>query len=383
MLIKNAVMIDATGVTRNKAGVGVYAKNLLDQLVGDRNDLHLVILVQDDDPDLEYGGYSNVTMIRVPARFFRKLPLRFLLEQFGIPLLLLKYRVPLLHSLHYSFPLLRFRTKQVVTLHDMTFFDFPEMHERFKVVYFRFFIRAAVHLADYLIFVSHSARRDCVARLGPPRGSSTVIYHGKGLVYRPDLDPVMIESVRNSYSLPKDFILYIGTIEPRKNLSRLVSAFADSIAANHPDVKLVIAGMKGWMYQELFDKVEKLGLRDRVIFPGFIREEDKPYLLAGARVFVYPSLYEGFGLPVLEALACSIPTVTSDVSSIPEVAGDAALLVDPTSEEQIANALERLLTDPELRDNLRRASVVQAAKFSWEQTAVSTAAIYKQLLLPI
>src|SRR5271170_4845920 len=159
------VMIDTTGITKNKAGVGVYAKSLIDNIVNCDANLQLFILAQDDDPDLDYGGRSNVKMMWVPAKLFRLLPLRFLLEQFGIPILLLKYRIGVLHSLHYSFPLIRFGVRQVVTLHDMTFFNMPQMHVPFKVFYFRSFIRAAVRFSDALIFVSESARRDCVARL--------------------------------------------------------------------------------------------------------------------------------------------------------------------------------------------------------------------------
>ncbi len=318
-------------------------------------------------------------MLWVPAKLFRKLPLRFLLEQLGLPLLLLRHRIKVIHSLHYSFPLVRFGTKQVVTLHDMTFFDMPEMHVALKVFYFRFFIRAAVRFANAIIFVSRSAQQDCKLRLGPSRGLSSVIHHGKSAAFRPDLDPVSIQRVRDKYGLPSEFVLYLGTIEPRKNLTRLVAAFASG-AKDHPSLALVIAGKKGWMYDRLFESVSTLGLESRVIFPGFIDERDKPFLLGGAYVFVYPSLYEGFGLPVLEALACGIPTVTSNTSSIPDVAGDAALLVDPTSEESLTNAIERLISDSALRETLRAASTIQAAKFTWKRTADSTAETYHTLI---
>lgn len=374
------VLIDATGITRKKAGVGIYARNLIDQITRVDSGPHFFLLVQDDDPELDFGGRSNVTMIRVPARLFRKLPLRFLLEQLFVPLLLLKNKIDLVHSLHYSFPLVRFGTKQVVTLHDMTFFSMPEVHEFVKIKYFRFFTRMAVRFADRIIFVSQSTRQDCITRLGPLRGSSSVIHLGKSEAFHPGLDPVEVQRVRDKYSLLQNFVLYVGTIEPRKNLVALVSAFA-SISNQHPGLILVIAGMKGWMYDGLLESIDRLNLQSRVIFTGFIPEEEKPFLIAGAQVFAYPSLYEGFGIPVLEALACGVPTLTSNVSSLPEVAGQAALLVDPRSVEEISLALQRLLSDEALRERLRTESQLQAAKFSWAKAAAETLRAYKDVSL--
>jgi len=369
------VLIDATGIRKNKAGVGVYAKGLIDNMVDRDTKLEFFILAQNDDPALDYSDRHNVTMLWVPAKLFRILPLRFLLEQFGIPILLLKYQIDVIHSLHYSFPLVHFGAKQVVTLHDMTFFAMPQMHVPFKVFYFRSFIKSAVRFADALIFVSESARRDCVARLGPPRGLTAVIYHGKSAAFRPDIDPLAIQGVATKYGLSPHFLLYVGTIEPRKNLNRLVAAFG-SLVQRHPDLTLVIAGMKGWMYDQLFEEISRLNLESRIIFTGFIPEEDKPYLIAAAKVFVYPSLYEGFGLPALEAIACGTPTVTSNTSSLPEVVGEAALLIDPNDEAAIATAIERLLSDEPLRERLRQASINQAAKFNWQTTARLTAETY-------
>jgi glycosyltransferase involved in cell wall biosynthesis len=373
------VLIDCTGVARTKAGVGVYAKNLINELTRLPSGPAYFLLVQDDDPELDFSGLLNVTMIRVPARLFRKLPLRFLLEQIVLPFLLARHRIDVLHSLHYSFPLVRLGTFQVVTLHDMTFFNMPEAHLRIKVAYFRFFIRADVRLADKVIFVSKSTMNDCVARLGQLKGTGTVIYHGKSDAYRPELPEAEVQRTRRKYALDSDFILFIGTIEPRKNLIRLVSAFA-SICDRHPGLLLAIAGMHGWMHDDLMATVQHLNLEERVVFTGFIPEAEKPYLISAAKVFAYPSLYEGFGIPVLEALACGTPTVTSNVSSLPEVAGNAALTVDPYNVTDLAEALEKLLSDDSLRDRLARESLLQAAKFTWTKTAAMTLEVYKDAL---
>jgi glycosyltransferase involved in cell wall biosynthesis len=375
------VLIDCTSITRNKAGVGVYAKNLVEELTRLAHGLQYFVLVQDDDPDLDFSGRPDVTMIRVRAGIFRKLPLRFLLEQLLLPCLLVIHRIDVLHSLHYSFPLIRFGTKQVVTLHDMTFFNMPQAHERVKVIYFRFFIRADVRFADKVIFASHSALTDCTTRLGAPRGTSAVIHHGKSEAFRADLAASEIQRVRQKYGLNSEFVLFVGTIEPRKNLSRLVSAFA-SVCGRHSGLLLVIAGMKGWMYDGLMEMVKNLNLQSRVIFTGFVPEEEKPFLIAAAKVFAYPSLYEGFGIPVLEALACGIPTVTSNVSSLPEVAGDAALTIDPHSVAELSSALEKLISDEPLRQRLTQEALRQAAKFTWTKTAIMTRQAYDDVLAP-
>lgn len=375
------VLVDATSIRRNKAGVGVYAKNLIEHLIRIPDGPHFFVLAQDDDPDFEFKSQFNVTAIRVPARFFRKLPFRFLLEQIALPFLLAKNRIDVVHSLHYSFPLMRLGTKQVVTVHDMTFFHMAEVHEPVKIAYFRSFIRGAVRFSDKIIFVSHSTMRDCVARLGAVRGSAEVIYLGKSEAFHSKLDEIEVWRVRRKFGLETDFVLYLGTIEPRKNLARLVSAFA-ALADRHPNLLLVIAGMKGWMYDDLLETIDKFDMKSRVIFTGFVPEEEKPFLMAGATVFVYPSLYEGFGIPVLEALACGVPTLTSRVSSLPEVVGDAALMVDPLDLEEISSALERLLSDGDLRDRLRQESLRQAAQFTWTKTAAMTLRAYRSVIAP-
>jgi glycosyltransferase involved in cell wall biosynthesis len=373
------ILIDVSSITKNKAGVGVYAKHLVHELSRLRGDFHLFLLAQNDDADFDYPGVTNVTTLRIPARIFRRRLARVLLEQIAIPFLILRHRIHVIHSLHYTFPLLRFRAKQVVTFHDMTFFLMPELHLRRKAIFFRCFIRLAVRLADSLIFVSHHSRNDCLRMLGPSRGTVSVIHHGSSKVFRADHDAQSIAWVKQKYGLTGDFLLYLGTIEPRKNLRRLVTVFA-SLAARHEGLILVIAGMNGWMSEGLFEEVLRLNLGSRIQFLGFVAEDDKPVLLAAAQVFVYPSLYEGFGLPVLEALASGTATVTSNTSAMPEVAGSAALLVDPTNERQLFDAIEGLLRNRGLRQRLRSRAIAHAAQFTWHRTAVSTAAVYRDAL---
>jgi glycosyltransferase involved in cell wall biosynthesis len=370
------ILIDCTQITRNKAGVGAYALNLITELLQRQGrDLQIMLLVQDDDPDFAFAQ-ERAQIIRVPAKFFRYLPFRFVLEQFYIPRLTRKHKVDVLHSLHYSFPLLRTRARKIVTVHDMTSFIMPEVHTRIKVYYFRFFLSAGSSLADALIFVSNSTSEDWKHYFPKFSKPTFVIPHGKASIFRPDLPTEKIRSVQQKYNLTKPYLLYVGTIEPRKNLTRLVEAFAQ-LAQSFPQYCLVLAGMKGWKYTDLFAAIRSLNLQSRVIFTGFIAEEDKPYLISGSELFVYPSLYEGFGMPVLEAMACGTPTLTSNTSSLSEVAGEGALLVEPTSVEDIASGLKRLLTDAALRDSFCQKALHQASLFGWGSAANMTIQAYR------
>ncbi|HEV2619920.1 MAG TPA: glycosyltransferase family 1 protein [Acidobacteriaceae bacterium] len=389
------VLVDCTQITRQKAGVGVYALNLVTELfkhqqlrdqpdscshsndnrAGTGKPLEIWLLAQDDDPAFCLEE-DCLHVIRVPARIFRLLPLRLLLEQIYIPWLTRKMKIDVLHSLHYSFPLVRTSARKVVTVHDLTSLLMPQVHIRSKRLYYIFFLRVSSRLADAVIFVSRSTQEDWRRHFPRSPVKQFVIPLGKGPNYRPDLPSASIRDVLKRHNLSQPYLLYIGTIEPRKNLTRLVQAFA-RVQAAFPSHTLVIAGKKGWMYDELFRTIAELGLEDRIIFTGFVEEQDKPYLIVASEIFVYPSLYEGFGIPVLEALACGAPTLTSDNSSLREVAGDAALLVNPESVEDISLKIEMLLSDSAMRESLRAKAIRQAAKFDWARMAQETLQTYR------
>ena len=373
------VLIDCTQVSLTKVGVGAYAVNLVRELVAFRPDeLELLLIVQDDDPDF-FIREPGVTVIKVPARLFRKLPMRFLLEQLYIPWLVVQRRIHVVHSLHYAFPLAPMAAAKVVTVHDLTSFKFPNMHVASKGRYYRFFLRASRRRANHLAFVSQSTLGDYLAMFPRDIATCHVTRLGKGPEFHRDLDPLRLDSVMQKYELRRPFILFIGMLEPRKNVARLVDAFA-RVAADFPAYSLVIAGKKGWMYESIFESVRKSGLHERVVFTGFVSEQDKPYIIRGADIFVYPSIYEGFGLPVLEAMASGTPCITSNTSSMPEVAGDAALLIDPNETDSLVAALKSMLADSELRADLAAKGIEQARKFNWKQTAVDTYEVYQKAI---
>lgn len=255
-----------------------------------------------------------------------------------------------------------------VTVHDLGYLHHPEAHRPFDRWYLDWTTRRHARLAAHVIADSQATRADLVHHYRADSGRITVVYPGRDESLARMEDPAAIAAVKARYGISGDYLLYLGTLQPRKNLARLVEAFV-RLRPQTVDLQLVLAGKQGWLYGYLFARVEALGLEGQIIFPGYIADEDKAALLSGAIALVYPSLYEGFGLPVLEALACGTPVLTSNVSSLPEVAGDAALLVDPSDVDAIAAGMLRLITDAGLRRSLIEKGYTQARKFSWAGAA--------------
>lgn len=255
--------------------------------------------------------------------------------------------------------------RSVVTVHDLGYRYFPEAHTRSARLYLEWGTRYSARASRLVIADSRATRDDLARMYGVPEDRIRVAYPG----IRPGLAPVddraAIDRVLDRYGISRPYLLYVGTLQPRKNLLRLMDAFA-TLPGQHA---LVLAGKKGWLYSDILRRAEALGVGHRVIFTGYVPDDDLPALLSGAEVFVFPSLYEGFGLPVLEALACGIPVVCSDTSSLPEVAGDAALLVSPTDTEALAAAISRVLADADLRQALVVRGREQAAQFTWRRCA--------------
>lgn len=260
----------------------------------------------------------------------------------------------------------------LVTVHDLGYLHYPAAHRPFDRWYLNWTTRRHCRLARHIVADSQATKDDLVNYYGANPDRISVVYLGRDENLAPVTSSKIISRAKTRYNIDGDYLLYLGTLHPRKNLVRLIEAFdliRDTLPAAYRSLKLVIAGQKGWLYEDIFAKVQALGLEPQVIFPGFIPAEDKPALLSGALAYVFPSLYEGFGLPVLEAMVCGTPVLTSQVSSLPEVAGDAALLVDPHHPEPIARGLLRLVTDANLRRQLVERGFEQAEKFSWERAA--------------
>jgi glycosyltransferase involved in cell wall biosynthesis len=263
----------------------------------------------------------------------------------------------------------------VVTVHDLTLLTNPEWHEASKVRYFGWAMRRAVASATRVLCVSATTAADLADRLGVPPGRIDVTPLGTDLRPAP---AEQVASLRGRLGLDGPYLLGLGTVEPRKDLPTLVRAFA-ALAPDLPH-RLVLAGLAGWGSGELAAAVAASGVADRILVPGYVAEADKAALLTGADVFAYPSRYEGFGLPVLEAMACGTPVVTTSGGSLPEVAGDAATLVDPGDDTALAAAIAKLTTDPAARADAATRGLARAASFTWARCAELTAAAYSRAL---
>ncbi len=308
-----------------------------------------------------------------------KPPVRVVWEQAVQPWALRRMGVDLVHGPVFVGPLLS-PCPLVITIHDLSFLRYPHFFRPASRLYLRAFTRASVRRARRIIAVSAHAAEETVRLLGVDRRKIDVVYHGVDPALRP-LPPEEVGTFRRREGLPERFVLYVGTLEPRKNLIRLVDAFATLRPATlRPAPVLILAGARGWYFHDLFARVEELGLKDRVIFPGYIPGDQLVYWYNAATVFAYPSLYEGFGMPVVEAQACGTPVLTSDRSALPEAAGDGALLIDPEDVEAIAEGLRQLLTNEPLRAELRQRGLSHAARFTWEKAAADTVAVYRRAL---
>ncbi len=285
--------------------------------------------------------------------------------------------------------LLPLRAPTVLTVHDLIFRRYPRHHKRLN----RWYLNATMPLfcrrADHIIAVSEQSKRDVIAAYGIPPDKITVIYEAADPRFCPQ--PVeTVAAVRARYRLPERYLLFVGTIEPRKNLGRLLAAFERLHAAGLTDA-LVIVGKRGWLYDDFFARLENSPAKGAVIFPGFVPDADLPAVYAGAQALAFPSEFEGFGLPVLEAMACGTPVVCSNTSSLPEITSSlpsqgggaggvgAALLIDPLDADALTDALRRVLSEPDLAADLRARGSAQAARFSWERAAAETLAVYRQV----
>jgi len=265
----------------------------------------------------------------------------------------------------------------VLTVHDLIFRHLPQHHKPLNRWYLNLTLPLYCRRATHIIAVSAQTRRDLSAAYRLPAEKITVIHEAADPCFCPQ-PPETVAAARARYRLPERYLLFVGTIEPRKNLGRLLQAFERLHEARLTDA-LVIVGQRGWLYDDFFAALENSPARQAVIFPGFVPDADLPAVYAGAQALAFPSLFEGFGLPVLEAMACGTPVVCSNTSSLPEVVGEAALLVDPTDVDALADALTRVLRDDALRRELWQKGWAQVQHFTWQETARRTLAVYHAL----
>lgn len=382
------IAIDLTQIPVNKTGIGIYAENLIREfhrIYSEFGDIVFIFFLQDDDPGLAetvQSGNPNATIvIPVAARRHRRLINRFFFEQFILPGRCRALGADAIFSLHYTTSYFT-RIPRYVMVPDMTFYLFPELHRRLKVWYFRTMLPLTLRWSRTIITISESTRQDLLnrfPRLNPQKVRVThlgVHPHRRGEGDDPHADA----DILGAYGLEnKKYFLFIGTLEPRKNIAAIIRAFhlvRNTDSRIRKEFRLAVVGKKGWFYHEIIETAEALGLGEKVIFTGYVKEEDKQALLRHAFLFIYPSIYEGFGIPLLEAMAAGLPVITGNVSSLPEVAGEAALCVDPHNWREIAAAMLRLSNDMELYNRLTRKGIERAKQFSWDSTARKTLELF-------
>ena len=264
-------------------------------------------------------------------------------------------------------------------MHDLSFLLFAECHEKSLREFLEKVVPRSVARASMVLADSVNTMNDLVCLLDVDPKRVDVVYPGVGEAFRRVTDEEALNKVRNKYNLHFPFILYVGTIEPRKNLSRLIQAYARLKTRRELDHKLVIGGGKGWLYDDVFQRASDLRVEEDVIFSGYIPDEDLPALYSLAEMFVFPSLYEGFGLPPLEAMACGTPVITSNVSSLPEIVEGAGIMINPLDIDELAQAIDNLLTDSALQRELCEKGIERAKAFTWRATAEKLLGLYQRV----
>lgn len=373
------ITFDISAAVHHHAGLGRYAQELLAALtaVDHANEYQAFYHAAsaDEKPDAPLDGIHAHRM-SLSAKPWRMSVLLAYLT--GMRMDRWLPRGDIFHATEHLLPPMG-SCKTVFTIHDLIFRFFPEYHLPLNRWYLSFMLPRFMQRADAIIAVSEHTRGDVSRLMGIPRERITVVYEGVHPAFHPIHEPEELMRVREKYRLPERFILYLSTIEPRKNISGLLHAYRCLLDRGDTTLDLVVAGRKGWLYEPVFQAVRELGLEERVHFTGWVAEGDAPALFNAAQVFVYPSLYEGFGLPPLEAMACGTPVVCSNAASLPEVVGDAAILVNPHDVDEMASAIARVLSDPMRRQEMCAKSLAQAAQFTWERAARETLQVYERV----
>ncbi len=369
------VAIDYSAAARQRAGIGRYTRDLIRALAAlDSTNAYTLYVPRDARALDDVQTFpSNFRVARAP---FGERAMVTLWQRARLPLPVeaITGSCDVFYSPDFVLPPTRAR-KRILTVHDLSFKRFPEAAVPNLKWYLEAAVPRSVARADLVLADSDATRRDLIHFFHTPPERVVTLYSGYDARFQRARDGAELERVRKTYALEKPFLLHVGTIEPRKNLVRLIQAF--SSLPQRRDLELVIAGGRGWLYDEIYKAPEKFGVSAAVRFIGFVPDEDLPALYSLAEVFVYPSLYEGFGLPVLEAMACGAAVVTSNNSSLPEVAGDAALLVDAQDTGALTWALRRLLEDGTRRGIMQQKAVERARKFSWEASAAKLREIFE------
>ncbi|MEO1287414.1 MAG: glycosyltransferase family 1 protein [Chloroflexota bacterium] len=372
--------IDYTPAYEQGGGIGRLTRDLIDALLTLDSETNYRLMV---------AGTSNTTLGKQLASnaVWKATPLssKWLARvwhrmQLPVPVELITGQVDLFHATDFTLPPTRSTTKTIVTVHDMSYVRVPDAASPRLRAYLDAVVPRSTRRADHIIADSQATKDDLIEFYQLPENEITVLLSGIDSRYQVIDDDLWLMTIRNYYRIPSvPYLFTVGTIQPRKNYSRVIRALKQLRNTGY-DLHLVIAGGKGWLEDEMYQTLEETGLNNVDHLIGYAKDEHLAGLYSGAEAVVFPSLYEGFGFPVLEGMACGTPVVTSNVSSLPEVAGEVAIMVDPYDVEAIANAIRRVLDDSDLRAEMIHRGFEQASRFTWEKSARHLRNIYADVL---
>lgn len=373
------IAIDYTPAIRQRAGIARYVRNLVDAMLAqDATNSYTLLSSGRPTEGRPFPIANNVRPCRIfiPERY-----LKVLWYRWELPLYATYFSGPvdIYHSLDFALPPLKGKLRKVVTIYDLSFLERPEDSSPALITYLNKAVPEAIAAADVVATISQATRRALIEQFKTPPQKISVIPCGVGAHFQRISDPVILAATRHKFGLQHPFVLNVGTLDPRRNHLGLIKAFYQAQQKKKGPAMLVLAGGKGWLYEETQQLVADLRLEDKVRFLGHVSDLELITLYSMADVFASPSFSEGFGIPPLEAMACGAPVITSNISSLPEVVGDAALQVDPYDINALAQAMTCLLENEPLQEELRQKGYQQAQRYTWSAAASKMLSVYQKL----
>jgi glycosyltransferase involved in cell wall biosynthesis len=369
------VLFDSQPLLGNRTGIGRYVEQLTESMKEKAKVDFWFNQIRTKNLNTITIPTSNVKNSRYPYKVLRRLGKPNILHDLPIDII---GEYDIFHGGNFTTFNTR-KAKNIITIHDLAFLRDPNITDDITYKHHTTWLPYSINKADHIIAISNQTKADIMKYYKVPDEKITVTYlSADSSLQRASMEE--IEATKARYNLPNQYFLYVGTLEPRKNIPYMLEAFSKAKEKYQIPHKLVIVGKKGWKYESIFQTIERNKLENDIIFTGYINDEDLPAIYSGASIFLFPSLYEGFGLPVLEAMKCGVPVITTNVSSLPEVAGDAGILIPLDDVGYFANQIFELINDDDKWKHYSQLSLTRAGQFSWDRTAQETIDVYKKVL---
>jgi len=353
------------------SGGGIYLKSLIEAIARlDTENSYCLYLNQPKSEFFpKYGANFTTKILRAPYGW----------TQFRLPISLFSDKPDIYFSYHHWLPLVTPKCKKIVTIHDLAFLNYPEYFGKGIANYLKYSTRNAIQKADKIITISQYSKNDIIVNYNVNEEKICVIYHGYDRIFDIQRNPETSRRILNKYNISHEYLFFLGDLHLRKNPIRSIDAFQQFKGKHQTDHKLVIAGRSDYLADRIFAHANNNKIKEHVVFTGYIDRNDLPYLMSSATALLFPSLFEGFGIPLLEAMASSTPIITSNITSMPEIVGDAGILIDPYDANSIEAAIEEIVFDRSKREYLIAAGLKRANNFSWDKTAKETLEVFNSL----